>query len=358
MAATTPRKAMPSVVEIRQALAGTDAFKSALAETMIAAVEANYKNAEAGSAAQLIAIVNTMQQPAASRLLTGALRDERVPVRTAAAIGLRGLREQLVRAGGSAVTDAVTALGEAAKRETSPVALDLIYRALDYTGPGRQAPDPKLLVGALLPILETRSQAYAAGNEQAIGADTPGLQLANRLARRLDDTEKRRIVIATARMLKHAVERYTSELAEIDDKTSSRMQIELRNRVELLIIAAEELLAKIEEPTQAPTLTKAMQETEDVGTKKTNMKVQMNAWADLIQQAYQLDVHLDTSESATRRRLMAFSPSGPISKESHPGRKPETCDQDGSCTVGRRYRRERFASGSISVFRVSGWRRV
>ena len=294
IAATNPPKAMPAVAEIRKANDGTDEFKTAFAEALIAAVTANFKNAEAGSAAQLIAIVNTFQKPTAAPLLIEALRDERVPVRTVAAIGLRSLREKLVGAGGSAVNDAVNALGRAAQQETSPVALDLIYRAMDFTGPGRQAPDPKVLVSALLPAIEKRSEAYAAGNVQAIGADAPALQIASRLTRRLDETEKRRAVIATARILKHAVERYTAELADIT-KDANRMQIELRNRVELLIIAADELLAKLEEPSQKPKLTEAMQETEDIGTKKTDMKVQMNAWADLLQQAYQVDVHLDAS---------------------------------------------------------------
>ena len=87
-------------------------------------------------------MLNTLNDVSAAALLIEALGDNRVPVRTAAAIGLRNLREKMTGAGGTSVNDSIAALRDAGKSETSPVTLERIYQAMDYTGLASN-PDPQ-----------------------------------------------------------------------------------------------------------------------------------------------------------------------------------------------------------------------
>ena len=98
-------------------------------------------------------------------------------------------------------------------------------------------------------------------------------------------------------MLHYGVTRYTGELHKIDDKTSSPLQIALRNRIELFIRAAEELLSKLTEPPQAEdfqTVTVEMQDREQK-EKSTYMKIAMNEWATVLRERFQLDLQIDVT---------------------------------------------------------------
>jgi hypothetical protein len=291
--------ATQAVKEWRESWKGTDNFKEAFAAASIEAVGAAYKQAKRDSAARLIALLNTLNQVSAHPLLVEALGDERVPVRTAAVIGLRNLQAKLAGAGGTAFADCTAALREAGKRETSPVTLQLIYRAIDYTALS-SPPDPKVSAAALLELLVARGQQYGARSVKAEGADRPGLELAAKLANQLDEQGRQRLIIASARMLHYAVTRYTSDLHKVDDKTSSPLRIELRDRIELFIEAAETLLSKLTSPPDDAgfkTITSEMQDRE-AGEKNTYMKIAMNHWADVLQERFQFDVHMDVAEDA------------------------------------------------------------
>lgn len=292
----TGEDAAQAVKEWRESWKGTDSFKETFAAASIEAIGAAYKQAKRDSAARLIALLNTLNEVSAHPLLIEALGDERVPVRTAAVIGLRNLQAKLAGAGGTAFADCTAALSEAGKRETSPVTLQLIYRAIDYTALS-SPPDPKVSAAALLELLAARGEQYGARGVKAEGADRPGLELAAKLAGQLDEQGRQRLVVASAKMLHHAVTRYTSELHKIDDKTSSPLRIALRNRIELFIAAAEALLTQSTNPDQPPTVAKAMQEKEQA-EKTVSMKIEMNKWGDLLQERFQLDVRMDDTEDA------------------------------------------------------------
>lgn len=298
IAAGDPGGAALAAKELREAYAtGTTGFKEAHTAVIITVTRAAYKQAKRDAAAQLIALLNTLDQVSTYPLLIEALGDSRVPVRTAAAIGLRRLQGKLAGAGGTVFSESIAALRDAGKRETSQVALELIYRAMDYTGLTSNRPDPQANAQALLNLLEARGRQYGARNVRAEAADRPGVELAGKLVGQLTEEERRRLVIADASMLHYAVTRYTSELHKIKDKTSSPVQIALRDRVELFIETTETLLVKLTNPTSPPAVVKAMQETE-VGEKRIKMKIQMNAWGDLLQNSHQIDVHMAKTEEA------------------------------------------------------------
>ncbi|MFQ5805191.1 MAG: hypothetical protein ACE5I3_01935 [Phycisphaerae bacterium] len=292
-----PRDAATAVKELRRRYAGTDGFKEAYATVSAEMIGSAYKQAQRDSAARLIAVLNTLNHQASYKLLIDALGDRRVPVRTTAAIGLRRLQKELVRAGGNVFAESIAALREAGKRETSPVALQLIYRAMDYTEVGANPPDPKANALALLELLEARGEQYGARSVKAEGADRPGLELAGKLSGQMDEQGRQRLIIASAKMLHYGVTQYTSELHKIRDKTSSPVQIALRNRMELFIAATEELLVKLTSPEEFRTVTAEMQEKPE-GPKVTDMKIAMDKWADLLQERYQIDVHMPVTEPA------------------------------------------------------------
>jgi hypothetical protein len=284
-----------AVSELRAAYTGAEGFKQAFGAACVRAIGSAYKTAGRDSGARLIAILNTFDQVSAYQVLIEALSDKRVPVRSAAAIGLANLRQKLAGAGGSVLSESLAALREAGKRETSSLALQHIYRALDYTTLS-SPPDPKANAVALLALLEARGRQYGTGSVKAEGADRAGLDLAGKLAGQLSDEERRRLVVATAAMLRYGVSRYTSELYEVDDKTSSPLQAARRNQIELFITSAERLLVSlVNPPADRPVVTKEMEE-RAVDEKATYMKIQMNRWGDLLQQTYQIDVHMDVTE--------------------------------------------------------------
>lgn len=278
---------------------GTQSFKDAYAAVTIEVIGEAYKQAKRDSAARLIALLNTLNEVSAHPLLIEALRDKRVPVRTAAVIGLRHLQKNLAKAGGTFFSETITALREAGKRETSPVTLQQIYRAMDYTEAGSN-PDPKANAAAVLALLEARGEQYGARKVKAEGADRPGLELAGKLVGQMDEPERQRLIVTSAKMLHYAVTRYTSELHKIRDKTSSPLQIALRNRMELFIATAETLLSNLTPPPEDDdfkTVTAEMQD-QETDAKATYMTIAMNTWSDLLQERFQFDVHTDVAEDA------------------------------------------------------------
>jgi hypothetical protein len=96
------------------------------------------------------------------------------------------------------------------------------------------------------------------------------------------------------------VTRYTNELHKVDDKTSSPVQIALRNRMELFIATAERLLSKLAAPPAGDQFKKVTTEMQErtADEKVTWMKIAMNQWADVLQERLQVDVHLETTEPA------------------------------------------------------------
>ncbi len=158
----------------------------------------------------------------------------------AAVLGLRNLRTKLVQAGGDVWTKVLTALKDAGKQEKSRDTLRAVYAAMNFAELP-SPPDPKPVAAALLELLDERAKQYAAGREvSAVGADDVGLTLAETLAKSMDPDQRKRLTVAAATMLKHALEQYSGKkLAKVPDTAGTKPLIEERNSLERLILIGE-----------------------------------------------------------------------------------------------------------------------
>ena len=284
-----------AIKELRESYQGTPAFQDSYATLCTEIIGGAYKQAPRSAATRLIAVLNTLLDARTSSVLIAALADERVPVRAAAAIGLRKLHAKLVAAGGTAYADSIRALRDAGKRESSVVVLKLLYAAMDFSG----SPDAKADTAALLDLLESRSEQYASRTVKGAAGDSPGLVLAEKLSTQLDELGQRRLAIATAKMLHYAVIRYATEFNKTDDKTSSPLQIALRNRFELFIETAETLLAKLTAPPTTKDFCYHHHRNADPPQEERaiQMRIAMAAWATALKERFQLELQVEMPET-------------------------------------------------------------
>ena len=277
-----------AAVELRSNFSGTDGFKDAYITLSIELIAPVVPRAEVAASAQLVALLGSYQSLKTLDTLLEALKDKRPAVRSAAAVGLRVLQPRIAASGGGEFGKSVEALRSAAKAESSAPALRLMYLALDY--PNLPA-DVGTLTTALLDILETRSKAYKGEDTPAWAADRPGLALAGKLRNRLNETDKDRLIAASARLLRAGVLRYAvDELDQVKDEGGAADSIELRDSTEYLIVEAETQLATllgVADKTDRPNVAqKLMSERDPIG-----MKTEMNRWADMLQSRMPEDFH-------------------------------------------------------------------
>jgi len=278
---------------LRTTEGGTDAFREAYGVALSAAVASRYKEAAEGPAAQLLAVLSAADTIDAHRIFIEGLRDERISVRAAAAIGLRTLQRRISAAGGAYFTDAMEGLRAAMKKEASPVALRLMYGAMDYRNSGATPADPKLTVSVLLDVLESRVDAYQKETGRAFAADGPGLALATSLAGQMGDGEKSRLAKAAAGILRGAVSAYTTEYFQLDARRDSELLVRTRNALEALIAEAEKaLVAALGLGSKPhPKLVAAMETGDKIKTYHA-----MNEWADLLKEAGLGDFGIATTD--------------------------------------------------------------
>lgn len=282
--------------ELREPARGSARFQETFAQATLEAVRAALPNASPVAAAQMLAILNALNDPSAGPLFLEALRDtrdDRVGVRAAAVIGLRNLRPKLGRPGGPSINEVLTALREAGKREGSAVTLRNIYHAMNYVGV--TGVDASAVATALLDLLETRSQAYASGEIRGVGADAEGFRVAEGLRTSLSEADRNRLTVIAARMLKYAVERYTLELYQVKDASPTAPE---RDAVEELIDVIEASLRSLLSPNPAPNIGEQMRKGGDA---RVQMKIEMNKWAELIEKATGQRFFLDEADDGSAR---------------------------------------------------------
>ena len=274
---------------LRDAHQGSDAFKQAYAVVCNEVFATGFKKAELRPAVRMLTVLGSFQTLDAHTVFVQALRDDRVGVRAAAALGLRSLRPQIAAAGGTVYTSVLTALSEAGGKEKSRDTLRAIYAALDYaalTNP----PDLTPAARTLLNLLEQRSRAYAARETLlAAGADDAGLEAAARMLPALDDAGRRRLTVITATMLRYALEEYTSpekNLMEVRAATSPGMAA-YRDGMERLVLVGEGLLRSLLAPPESPDVLGSMRK-----LNKAALKLQWKEWVALIQRATDQDFTL------------------------------------------------------------------
>lgn len=276
--------------QLRAALDGASpAFRDAFVPVMIDQSRQVIPRAPLAGSAQLVALLRGLDSLNTVDILLASLADERAAVRAAAAAGLEDLRPRIVSEGGGLFTRVMEALRDAGRRETSPETLKAIYRAMNYAEGRPAAPDPQLNVAALLDVLSTRSEGYAAGNPTAEGGDVVGLRLAAKLRGRMNEEQRNRYVLALARMLRYTVLRYADELHRVRDRTASPVARAERNNAEILLTEIDSQLTELLTPQPAPSIREALKRE----TRATDMKIELNKWADVLVAATGQRFHTD-----------------------------------------------------------------
>jgi hypothetical protein len=272
-------RATPALAELRGQLtstAATDAFKAAVHAALASEAGGQLRQAEARSAAQLLALVAAAPRPQSIPLLTDALRDPRTPVRFLGASGLRRLKASLAQNPG-AIPQVMSALVNAGAAEESPAALAAIYEALDLRGL-EDGPDAAVIVQNTLQLLEQRAQQYQAMGTPAQGADRHGLVVLDALRDELNPNQRTRLLQVLGRMGMFTVERYSST-PSVRQPTTDELRA-LRRRLELMIQTIERTLDGVLGAGEAaPNLTDAMTSPNVA----VDLKLEWNKWAQQLQ---------------------------------------------------------------------------
>lgn len=281
--------------QLRSGYDGSPAFKEAYVAAVVAAAGPLIRSAELGAATRLLAVLTTMNEPAVQPVLLAALKDARPAIRLVAAAGLRNLRVKLARAGGTYVTDTLTALRDAGRNENSAAVLKAIYQALDFAEAVPSPPDPPANIAAVLDVLGARAERYSAGEVTGPGAEVIGIRVGGGLRSAMTDADKNRFTLAVATMLQHAVRRYVAGdpvLMLLDEKAGPDL-LEQRNQIELLIEEAEKELTALLSPAKPPELTQTMRRKEKTQGTGALIKIEMNKWADLLEKAVGKRFHVE-----------------------------------------------------------------
>ncbi len=284
--------AQTAASELRTAYDGSEGFKKAYAAVCAEVAGAALKKLELAPATRLMTVVNTLASVEALPALLEGLRDDRVGVRTAAALGLRSLRDKLAAAGKDVYQRALTALKEAGRQERARETLKALYAAMNYAELSAGA-DAKATGTAVLELLEERARQYGPGELHAAGADDAGLRIMKAVAGALDDAERKRLTIVTGTMLKHAVQQYSTgaaKLAAVRDRDGARDQIELRNALERLILAGEDLLTVLLKPEKAPNVTDPLRK-----LNTADLRVEWQKWVSLLEKTVGQDFSITES---------------------------------------------------------------
>lgn len=290
-----PAAAREAQRALRTAYVGSDAFKQAYAVACVEVLGAAYKKADVAAAAGLLTTLHTLNAVQTQAAFVEALQDDRVGVRAAAAVGLRGLRGALTKADPQVFAGVMAALKTAGAKEKSRDTLRTVYAALDYTDVAG-APDPRAGAEAIVSLLEERGKLYAAGREiAAFGADDVALGIVERLVRSLTDDQRRRLIPVTATMMRFGIEEYTSpvrKLYDVRDGSGNRTTVEHRNAVERLVLVGEAVLRGLLSPKEpVPNVLESMKKLDT-----TQMKVQWAKWNDLLKTAVGQDFGLRDEE--------------------------------------------------------------
>ncbi|MFO0837858.1 MAG: hypothetical protein U1D55_04980 [Phycisphaerae bacterium] len=277
----------PAVETLRAELKGTAAFREAIASALVEAARAALKSGKPSAAPRLITAVNAVGELPAQPLLLEALRDERASVRMVAAAGLRELRAKVATAGGNTFSDTVSALRDAAKRETSAPVLRALYAAMNFPEVAQTLPDARTLAAAALDAFEARAELHTGKELRAEGAELVGLKLMAAVRPSLTDPEKEKYVIALTKVLRHAVIRWTSELHAVRDRAGGDVQAQLRNQTEQMIEEGEAQLAAALGGKPPADISSDMRRAEI-----TNTKIEFNKWAEQVQKTYNVDLKI------------------------------------------------------------------
>lgn len=256
----------------------TQAYREAYIAECKGAVAATYKSAEKAPAAQMISLLNRLDDATTYDVFITALKDPRPGVRMSAAVGLRNLREKLNLAGAKFLTDTLAALRVAGGRETSRIVLQTIYQAMNYPEATAQPVETKPIVEAVLGVLEMRAKQYAADKVRAEGAEVAGLKVGSAVRPFMDEAQQKQFIVVAAEMLRYAVHVYVS--GEKTEKGGIKLPMARRRDTELLIREAERVLREALQPPAGVDISDVMRK-----ANTTAMTIEFNKWAKLLEGA-------------------------------------------------------------------------
>ncbi len=295
MVGSDPTAARQASRVLRQSATGGEAYRQALAREAIPVIAAAVPKSEIAPAAQFVTFLDVLNVLDARTVFVGALADERVGVRAAAAVGLRHLRPKLGQASPEVIQSALSALRDAASKERSREALRAQYQAISFVGVTPAPADGKPSNAALVDALEARAKLHIpASDVAALGAEDAAFPLVEAVAGSLSDDEKRRVAAATAGIIRYALDMYLSakqDLMAVKD-TDAAERVELRNSMERLVLLGERVLAKVVPAPKPPTVTESLRKLD-----RPNTRLQWKAWVDLLKSFTNQDFTLAESDS-------------------------------------------------------------
>jgi hypothetical protein len=258
------------------------AFRETFVSACTEAARDRYKSAGLQPAARMLALLASLNEASTTPVLIEALKDERVAVRTAAAVGLRNVRPKVALAGGSYFTESVAGLREAGKKETSAPTLNY--------GETGTPPDARAVVAALLEILDGRAELYNKGEVQGESAEIAGIRTVAATAKLMNEDEKKRAIAAGGKVLKGAALLYIRDYINVKDAGSSPQMVEQRDACEALVELTEKLLldltrAKIDAKS---TVTVGMKSGDDV-----KMRTALGEWVNVLDKAVGLKLTIE-----------------------------------------------------------------
>lgn len=281
IAATTTMRQMKVVIR-----GSTPAFREAYARAIVAEATPSIARVEAPAAARLLIAIGMAETADVAGTLTNALSDERPAIREAAAASLRRLKPKLALAAGDLPTRVITAVRDAAKKETVRYVLESMYQAANYAEDG-DTNTKRAMMNELLDVLESRRDAYVKNEVAAPSADRVAVEAIGTQASQMDGAAKRRFGIVLGQMLRYAVQVYTQSLApgepplaDVTDKDSPEL-VQQRNGIERLIIAVEAELNKILGKDAERDVTKFMKDADP-----TQVKIAMDRWSQVLKNEY------------------------------------------------------------------------
>lgn len=275
--------------QLRTAATGSDAFRKAYVATLAGEIRTRLAKADPPVAARLIALLVAVSHAASGTdavpTLLELLKDNRPAVRASAIVALRSLRDRIRDAGGNLPDRVLAALRDAGPQVRAYAPLRRLYEAMDLAA--NDARRQRAVAEAITSVLEQRARLHTGQNVPAEGAEATAFDILTRLAARLDDATRKRALAASGAILRHAVGRYVRDLIDVPDD-ASRVQVLARNRIERLVLAGQNLLAALLQPSDPPPLTQAMQKQR----KADAVKRQWNRWAALLKAATGQDFSL------------------------------------------------------------------
>lgn len=294
-AITGSQAAVAALRDEYQTQNATPSYKEAYASIYATTLpQALAQQASPAVAAQLVTVLAQFKSLDAQPVFVQLLKDTRVGVRAAAAIGLRDLRPNILRAEKPTLSQTLNALRDAGKSETAVYVLESIYSAMNYAALSNRPQNAGLdeVVSAFLELLSSRAALYEQQSVPAEGAELIAVRVGSGLRPLMNEAQQKTYLASLMQIIRHAVQRYTAELMDLP-KHASEVQKERQRRLELLISEGEAEVQALLDAQNPPSMARAMFKQHDA----TQLKIAFDEWAKLVKPRLNQDFTLPRAEA-------------------------------------------------------------